>query len=342
MKFALIGNSPSSGSSFLADLLDSSEYSACGEELGIFSNTHLYQFDEFKRKPILNSNLFSLYFARTYWFKDYFYQYGLNEKELFEFISSSKSVQNFCEKFSEHFLRFRGKNIDGVTFEKTPNNNNTIQEFLDTNPESYFISIVRNPIYVYRSLKRRGLKENIALANWMFEAAKSSAFINHERVITIKYEELVQDPFKITSDIIFTCSGHRVEEKTLKDNYENNEYRQKYGIKVAGWSNKKHGKVVNANLGDDLELLRSFRAAMDLSIHPKYAKLFNLPVTSFKELMKVYDYSINFDEIENDYKKFKFNADERKIFYHKWKRNFKNGDAKITAIKTYINPVKIT
>jgi len=99
MKFALIGNSPSSGSTFLADLLDSSNYSACGEELGIFSNKHLYDFEQFKKNPKLKSNLYSLYFVRTYWHQDYFHLYGFNNEELLALIKNVILLIPFVQNF---------------------------------------------------------------------------------------------------------------------------------------------------------------------------------------------------------------------------------------------------
>ena len=45
-----LGNSPSAGSTFFSDLLDSTTYTAVGPELNLFSLEYLYDFKNFKNK----------------------------------------------------------------------------------------------------------------------------------------------------------------------------------------------------------------------------------------------------------------------------------------------------
>lgn len=343
MKFALLGNSPSSGSTFLADLLDSTNYSACGEEIGFFSNKHLYNFSSFKKKPKYTSNFFALYFPRTFWHENIFHYYGLNTKDLLQMIQNSESFNCFCSIFSERYLALRGKDSSGIVFEKTPENTNVIGEFLSQTENNYFINIVRNPFFVYLSLKKRGFSENIALVNWMFEAAKSSQFINHDRVITIKYEDLIKEPYKITSDIIYKCSGNRVTEENIKLNYENNNYRKLFSIKLSSWSSTSFGKVSNANTSRDIDKIEfgSFSKISRLKISKAYAKIFNIPDLSFLELASVYGYQFNFEHIDCSENIFEFTKQEKKKLFTKWKRNFKEGEASISELRAYLNPISV-
>ena len=225
-------------------------------------------------------------------------------------------------------------------FEKTPNNNNILESFLDSTKDSYFINIVRNPLYVYRSLKKRGSRDNIALTNWMFEAAKTAKYLNHERVITVKYEDLIKDPYKIASDLILKCSGYKISEDTIEHNYQTNLHRKHFSIKLPTWSNKKNGVVINANnLEEDSMLLKAFRPALDLKINPIYGRIFQLHDYSYKELLSIYNYDIDFNTIKN-YKTFKFNWGDKKKLYGKWKFNFRSGEAKLKDFNAYLNPIE--
>ncbi|MCK4882859.1 MAG: hypothetical protein KAR31_11720 [Candidatus Omnitrophica bacterium] len=88
----IIGNSPSSGSTLLADLLDSTNVSACGNELNLFSNKNIYNFTEFKKNIRRSSATFSVGRIRNTINVHRLYGYGLNEKEFVEFIKSSENL----------------------------------------------------------------------------------------------------------------------------------------------------------------------------------------------------------------------------------------------------------
>jgi len=97
--------------------------------------------------------------------------------------------------------------------EKTPSNAFTLHHFLDTFPGGYVIHIVRHPLDAIASLTNRGMSEYNAVAVYLLNTAMALELINHPRVITIKYEDLVIDP---ESTIEQMCSYLGLEyEKTM-------------------------------------------------------------------------------------------------------------------------------
>ena len=144
----IVGCPPSSGSTFFADLLDSSTHTACGEEINIFSTKKFYDFHRFK-KNILKRSLSSVYLYSEGINTNILHQYGLDVPSLKELMRQSSSASEFGDLFSKHFLTLRGKNNQGVVFEKTPQNIICIESFLQEFKNSYFIFLVRNPVFVY-------------------------------------------------------------------------------------------------------------------------------------------------------------------------------------------------
>jgi hypothetical protein len=340
MSLVLIGNSPSSGSTFLADLLDSTKYSACGEELGIFSNKHFYNFEEFKVHKKVTSKLASLYFPRTHFYKNVLPYYGLDETLFFKLVNESEGFSDFIKDFSLRYLALRGKDIEGIVFEKTPENINTAEQFLNSTKDTYFINIIRHPLYVYASMLKRGFKNNIALLNWFIEASISKKLYNNDRFITIKYEDLVEKPFETVQNIIKKIKGVEITEKEIKNGYENNDYRKYFSFKLDSWEVKDIGKIQNANNKSlDNEILFSFSKIKDLKISKNYAQKFNLEEDKLVDLMNFYKYNFEFEKFPST-EGFKFSDLELKQLKNKWKQDFKNKEASFNDKRIYLQPVE--
>ena len=80
--FCLVGNVPSSGSSLLSDLLDSTTYTASGPEIEFFCNKYLYDFAWFQNNFGKTSHLFNLRSTGIFPRYDRLDAYGLTKIKL--------------------------------------------------------------------------------------------------------------------------------------------------------------------------------------------------------------------------------------------------------------------
>ena len=337
-----IGNSPSSGSTFLADLLDSTNYTAVGPELNLFSLEFFYDFDKFKYQLNLNSRLSSIYLKRNGINYKNLSSFGLDKDKFSNLVRSSKNLEEFLINFAIRFLSLRGKNTKGVVFEKTPQNICCIDKYLE-NTNNHFVHIVRNPVNVYKSLLNRGFLDNIALLTWFLDEAKIYKYLEHTRVFIVKYEELIKDPFKIAKDVIETTSGIEVTEEEIKNMYENNEYRKYHTFKLDSWSNKSFGVVGKEKKKKFTENdLNNLATLQNLKVSSKYANYFNMAEVSFLDIIKKFGYINSYYEvIGNRNKNFEFNKNEKYKFFRKYVSDLKHGDAKLSDFPIYLNPVEI-
>ena len=134
----LVGCAPSSGSTLFADLLDSTPYSVCGPELEFFCNKNVYNYQNFIEKKQFNGSIANIRSTGTYFQKWRLPAYGFSNIEEFNnLLYRHEDIRGFTKELSEHVLRFRDKPEDGIFFEKTPQNINTVGEFLETFESSF-------------------------------------------------------------------------------------------------------------------------------------------------------------------------------------------------------------
>src|SRR5690606_5993226 len=182
----LIGCSPSSGSTFLADLLDSVPGSLCGSELGLFSNTKFYEYKESQKNPSISSYSSSIYWLRSRLYKYSLEYYGLDEADIIKMAGLAQRAEEFSDMLLGEFARYRKQSDVKIWFETTPVNTNCIGEYLDTYPDGKFIYLVRNPVYVYMSLLNRNYSNLIAATNWLVDIANYYKYRNNKKVYVIK------------------------------------------------------------------------------------------------------------------------------------------------------------
>ena len=339
---AIIGSAPSSGSTLLADLIDSSEFSACGEELDLFANRNFYDFNKFKKDPFKNSGTCSLYLNRTHFDTHNFYMYGFDEKKFLEILGDSSDQQQLVNRLREIFIRHRGKSNDCIWFEKTPQNINAIEEFLNLFPKSYFIFIVRNPAYVFASMLKRGISPGVALITWFIAASKFYRFMKHERAILVKYEDMVETPFQTTSEVLSKVSGKKISADSVKESFSNNTYRKENVPRIETWGVSDYGVIQNANSKKiEKATIEQFSKYKNLRMSKGYAKKFDLSELSFEELIEAYGYTQQVNELVNgiNASNFKFSLREKKDLYNKWKMDSGLGEAKPADLAKYLFPV---
>ena len=298
---SIIGSAPSSGSTLLADLIDSSEFSACGEELDLFANRNFYDFNKFKKDPFRNSGTCSVYLDRTHFDAHNFYMYGFDEKKFLEVLANSSNQNELIGTLRNIFIEHRRKNSDCIWFEKTPQNINSIGEFLSLFNTSYFIYIVRNPLYVFSSMLNRGFTPGISLLTWFIAAAKFYKFKNHERAILVKYEDLVENPFRVTSDLLSRLSKRNISSDSIKESFSKNTYRKEHVPRIDSWGVSDYGTIRNANTKKlDKETIALFCKYQTLKINKGYATKFGLSEMSFSDLIEEYGYSAEVNELIKD------------------------------------------
>jgi hypothetical protein len=333
----VIGNAPSSGSTLLADLFDSTINFACGVELNLFSHAKLYQdFPFFRKDPLRKFRRFSspsCYKGRGNVNYSSLAPYNLTIAKLDELINRSSTFKEFIYLFRKHYLQSRGES-KRVWVEKTPENIYAADLFLQCFDEGYFLHIVRDPKYVFLSLKNnRRFPSYIAASVWVLDLAIAFRLRNHPRVLTIHYEDLIKQPFKMVCSLCAKL-GYDYDPDDLKVWYNQNRYRRQHVKRIRGWTYKKYGKIGNANRKAITEKdVSEIEGMFSLELNSKYADKFHLPTTSCQDLALAYWYSITplRRSINRDTKSLLFLA-------RKFSLDMLVGDAAPHDLFTYLKP----
>lgn len=296
MRIVSIGNAPSSGSTFLADLLDGVPYAACGPELHLLSPLSHYQdiadapHPNFRRAAC--PACYAAYADRfgTWALADY----GTNRRLVQAMLRRSPDFPAFVHEFAANYGSVRCKKLR-IFFEKTPENVHAARYFLAAFPEGVFVHVVRSPHHVYRSLRRRGFGSYLAAATWLVDVAAAYALRDHPRALTIRYEDLVHDPEAVARSLLSDI-GETPPDESILQRYRQNTYRAGT-TRLKSWTYSGYGKVGNANrslVGEEGSDLDS--TMRPLAIAPAYAQRFNLPPISLKTLALHYGYDLEYPE----------------------------------------------
>jgi len=288
----IIGNAPSAGSTFLADLLDSTPDSVCGPELNLFSNRKLYDFDRYRRNVEATSSSGSIHRWRIGLNFDRLHSFGLDRENYLRMVRESANLGEFVARFGNYYKALRGKDLRALLFEKTPENINAVGEFLAAFPESYFIHITRNPLHIYPSLLKRGFAPYVSLLTWLLDVALVHSYRDHERVVLVKYEELVQRPFELTAELLRRLTGSAPPAEAIEAAYRSNEYRKIHSKKIASWTVREYGTVRDANRKELPDhLLGDIARLWNARVRPAYAARFGMAALSFREAVEYYGYN---------------------------------------------------
>ena len=340
--FIAIGSSPSSGSTFLSDLLDSTDVTAVAPELNLFGLKQLYNIKQFK-KNAYHCKSSSVFKTTHHLMTDFLYQWGLDKKRYEQMVFNSNSTISFLNSLKDHYLSLRGKNLNSVLFEKSPININAIKKYLNYY-DQYFIHIVRNPIYSFMSYKKRDISIDLALVSWLVDQAIVFEFLNHPKLILIKYEDLVKNPYKITSDIILKISGKFISQKKIKNKFLKNNSRKLHITRIKTWSSKKSNIIHDGNkkiITD--EDIKSLNLLWRLKVGKTYAKSFKISNVSFQKICKKLGY---FDDISKYIKKdiyekkFRFSKKTKLQFFRKWMIDYRYRRTSFNEVNAYLNPIE--
>ena len=303
-KLGVIGNAPSSGSTIFSDLLDSTEFTLCGPEIMLFSNKELLK-KNFKEANIFsNSGTSTLYMSKLSVRSFRFYSYGLNNDLLLEIIDRSKNLYEFINNFINFYRALRGKPEATLLFEKTPENINVIDSY-SWDRKVKFINILRHPIYVYASLRRRGFDKISAITTWYLDVLKYYSNRNEENIIEVRYEDLAKSPYLYVSNFLkknfdITASSEKIEQGLKNNVYRSLHRFGSYQTKLP-WKVKKSNKFINANSMkiDDI-FIKEFYSSINISVSRKYAKFYNLLEIPLIDLINNLGYKIDQSKITNN------------------------------------------
>lgn len=343
-RLVIIGNAPSSGSTFFADLLDSLPQAACGVEIGIFGNKRFYDFDRYRRDIAQNGRTPAIYQTRVGTYFTELFKYGLDEERYAAMVRDAADARQFAGLFGRHFAALRGKGDAQILFEKSPVNICCIGEFLEAFPDSFFVHIVRNPLYVYASLVRRGYSQYIALATWLIDVAQYLPFKDHERVLSVRYEDLVEDPYGITARIMGQVGIEGATASAVEAGYAENPYRAIYEERIKSWTVQASNQVQDANKKQLApETLAGFAPNASLRINPAYAELFGIAAPTYPEAIAHFGYDETVGRLlqghgptgGGDARNW---ADWRHLI-RRWHYDRRSGDASLADLKTYLAPV---
>ncbi|MGN6539132.1 MAG: sulfotransferase family protein [Mesorhizobium sp.] len=208
---AMIGGSPSSGTTLLLMQLMAHPNVLGLHETGIFSHPGMYQdYEEFRLNflGMVASGSFKLLSEGDRLRKGLSPHLLVNSKRLQAHdmsIGTIKKALDRSTKANQYIERIRTELLQKATgktliVEKTPSNVYAIPMAHKPAAERIGIVIVRDPLDVVSSLSSRGLPVYRAMAMWIVEA--SLALVSMARgAIVVRYEDLVSNPEQVRSNL---------------------------------------------------------------------------------------------------------------------------------------------
>lgn len=285
----IIGNAPSSGSSLLGVLLDSTPVSACGPELNLFTSYTLFvDYPTYQKNPFCREYCPSIYIKSNALNVKRLEHYAMSQSSFTAMANDAQDANEFIAQIAERFCCFRGKN-EAMWVEKTPQNISNLSAILSSG-DKQFLHIVRNPLHVMSSLIRRGMRIEIAALTWLFDVAHYMTYADRN-CSCIRYEDLVTSPWETVSSIIGKITGHKVSPEEVEYGYGRNCYRKQVSRKLGSWQYSQHGIIGNANREDlDYNLLRIAKELTYYRLSRKFALKEKVKAISFKEALEYFGY----------------------------------------------------
>ena len=253
-----MGGCPGSGTTLVADLLDSIPGMACGPELGFFALREFYErwLSGRHHLPIRGWCAF----PHTVYYRPPIPNlagYGMTLRVFSNLYQLSESLEEFIMLFKTWYSSLRNKTIR-LLAEKTPFNVQ-ILPLLNRFESISFLAVIRNPIYVYYNLRRQGFSPLEGYLIWLISNAfivQYSEQIPHKLKI-IKYEEIIASPAHLIERLKDMGYKIDIQPQELLRNLRNNSYRaihdrvrdllQYRNPVLLRWSVRCSGKIISAN-----------------------------------------------------------------------------------------------
>lgn len=259
-KSIILGNSPSSGSSLLVSLLGVHSDIFQTRELNVFDKPDWCAGRTYKLKnrwPRFKRMKYDVHFPCEH-------QILFNGlEEIPDFSVSQHDYANFAIETMKAMANEKGFSS---FVEKTPNNIFALPHIYDRIPDAQFIMIIRHPVSVYRSLRRRGYDPFTSVARWYFPNLVVNYMREKDRTILVKYEQLTRDPENEIKRI-FDFLQMTAPDKSALDARETSDV-----INVGSWTKDVRGAVVSEAVENTVpdEMYDIFRKIRSNSYFERY------------------------------------------------------------------------
>ncbi|NQV53844.1 MAG: sulfotransferase [Flavobacteriales bacterium] len=340
-KLILIGSAPSSGSTLLADLLDSSPFTACGPELEFFCNRAIFDFETYKGNPSEKSELFSLRASSLFPRYERLHHYGTDKASWMEMIRDAKDLDGLSDRFAHDFLRYREKPQKGIVFEKTPQNVNAIDLWIEPSDRA-FVFLVRDPLYVFNSLLNRGWGTYTAFTTWLLYAAKCWKYLDHPNVTVLRLEDLVREPFERAASLIQSYTkDHLITPDALRLGFEQNAYRKSASKKLDTWGVQESAGVIRDPNAKEVsaDRIEIFQGLLGTKVSEEYAKRYGLDSIGMQQALERFGYD-HLSAADNAIPS--LSRDEWLRFARKTLRGVMEGHGSISDFRTYARALEVS
>ena len=251
----IIGGSPSTGSSLLRQILNRHSQIVCAPETHLWAKKELIQEWQSNKSKLASFLSYQMPDLGLFPFN------GLNKKEipnysrrkLRKLIKSSPNIFDFFESFMREFFNLRPGQVYG---EKTPANAINFKHILrySRNHKKNILCVhtVRNPYDVMSSLIARGKSIPYAVGFYLYNTSKALNSFKEggkEKVVTIRYEELVSNPESELKELLDKLSL-KFEDGMLSPGKSN----PKEITKIVSWKYDEAGVIGTKSIGRFHEL----------------------------------------------------------------------------------------
>ena len=219
-----IGGCGSSGTTLLRRIIDAHSEIACGKEMSVFDRPRMYDmtlrdlriiylqgaYDELEEGvPFPIRTQHGSYCGLKPGNHGSYYH---TRQEVIELLHAADCVADFWDLYFLAYAQKRGKKRWA---EKTPNNIFAAKHFLKAFPNGRFVHMVRDGRDVCLSLmQRRGYSHRAASLRWTMCMEAGRQIAGHDRVYTLRYEDLVAAPEDTVVDL-FSWLGMSYEASVL-------------------------------------------------------------------------------------------------------------------------------
>lgn len=234
---ALVGGSPSTGSSALVRALDRHSLVAAGPETSLFARMSLMTHWQRDRDLIIGKHLRKLYDHGWHRYRgvtltdDY---YPWNKQELGLWIAESKTFGDFVMRLEASILTSQGAQY---WIEKTPSNAYSYGWMNRYMPHVKTILMIRHPYDSIASMMARGY--NVVYATAAYLLHTSAGYIDEHQLV-IKYEDFVSRP----DDVLSMLCSH------LSLDYEQSMLTPDVDqVQMEGWLQSESAPITTASVG---------------------------------------------------------------------------------------------
>lgn len=280
----------SSGTTFLAVMLDRHPRIACGDELYLFNKPLLYR--SFGRLRRLRRLFRAHGLSASPQHPDRsllrnLEGFGLDPDRVWRWVAECPTIEALAARFHAHIRALTGK---PVWAEKTPSNSRTATLFARHFPADRVIHLVRDPRDQALSRMRRGVDLDTAAWIWLTAVAAIQPLRGSDRLLELRYEDLALDfdaqMLRICKFLGLPCEPHWFH----LDTHVSHGLSRSSGH--VSWQSRPNGVPSAASIGRYCATTIEFGPLLCARLSAHYASLLATPCYSVAELMAVYGYAV--------------------------------------------------